>query len=135
MATPTVTAPRRWPPAGRDQLPLLLSSLAVAVGSFLPWVVVGDLQMSGWHGGGVWTFYAATLGLGGALVRRPGLAAASALVAGSVALGIGCWQVLHLAGRVGFTGWHPGLGLLAVIVGGVIALRSAWRLGAELRPG
>jgi hypothetical protein len=135
MATPTVAVTRRWPPAGRDQLPLLVSSLAVAVGSFMPWIVVGGLGVSGWRGGGAWTFYAATVGIGGALVRRRGLAAASALVAGGVAVGVGCWQVLHLASRVGFDGWTPGVGLMAVILGGVIALRSAWRLGLEPRPG
>lgn len=118
----------RWPYAGADQLPLLLASLAIAVGSFLPWIVVDDLQMSGVHGGGLWTFYAASFGIAGALVRRRRLAAVSGAVAGAVALGIGIWQVLHLAGQVGFEGWHPGLGLLAVVLGGVIALRSAWRL-------
>jgi hypothetical protein len=135
MAAPTVAVTRRWPPAGPDQLPLLLASVAVAVGSFLPWVVVGDLELSGWHGGGLWTFYAATLGIAGGLVPSRALAATSALASGLVAAGIGCWQVLHLAARVGFEGWHPGLGLVAVILGGVIALRSAWRLGAELRTG
>lgn len=135
MATTTVAVTRRWPPAGKDQLPLLVSSLAVAVGSFMPWIVVGGLGVSGWRGGGVWTFYAATVGIGGALVRRRGLAAASALAAGLVAVGVGGWQVLHLASRVGFDGWSPGLGLMAVILGGVIALRSAWRLGLDPSPG
>lgn len=123
----------RWPYAGADQLPLLLASLAIGVGSFLPWVVVGDLQMRGVNGAGLWTFYAASLGLAGALVRRPALAALSAAVAGVVSVGIGVWQILHLATKVGFEGWHPGLGLLAVILGGVIASRSAWRL-AGFRP-
>jgi hypothetical protein len=135
MSTSPVALTRRWPPAGHDQLPLLLASLAVAVGSFLPWVVVGQLQVAGWRGGGLWTFYAATVGVAGALVPRRALAAGSALVAGGLATGIGCWQVLHLAVRVGFEGWHPGLGLVAVIVGGVISLRSAWRLAPGLRTG
>lgn len=116
-------------------MPLLFASLAIAVGSFMPWVVVGGLQAYGWQGAGTWTFYGATVGIGGALVRRRGWAAASALVAGMAAVAIGCWQVLHLAARVGFEGWHPGLGLVVVIVGGVIALRSAWRLGVALPTG
>lgn len=118
----------RWPYAGPDQLPLLLASLAVAVGSFLPWVMVGGLSMSGGHGPGLWTFYAASLGLAGALIRHRRLAVASATAAGSVAVGIAVWQVLHLVGRIGFQGWHPGVGLVIVLLGGIIALRSAWRL-------
>lgn len=131
MTAQTVTVARRWPYAGSDQLPLLLSSLAITVGSFLPWVVVGDLQMAGYHGGGLWTFYCASLGIAGALVRRRQLAATSAAVAGAAAVGIGAWQVVRLVRRLGLTGWHPGVGLAIVIVGGVIALRSAWRLGIE----
>lgn len=131
MATQTVTVARRWPYVGSDQLPLLLSSLVIAVGSFLPWIVVGDLQMSGYHGGGLWTFYGATLGIAGALVRRRQLAVASAAAAGATAVGIAAWQVVRLLRRAGFGGWHPGIGLVLVLVAGVIALRSAWRLAAE----
>lgn len=121
---------RGWPYAGPDQLPLLLSSLAVTVGSFLPWVVIGGgLQVSGFRGAGLWTFYAGSLGIAGALVRHRRLAAGSAAVGGAVAVGLAVWQVLHLVTRVGFDGWRPGLGLLLVAIGGVIALRSAWRLG------
>lgn len=123
------TQRQRWPYAGPDQLPLLLSSLAIIVGSFLPWVVVGSgLQVSGFRGAGLWTFYAASLGLAGALVRRRRLAATSAAVAGVVAVALTAWQILHLVAQVGFDGWRPGLGLLMVAIGGVIALRSAWRL-------
>lgn len=130
MATRPAAAPRRWPPVGQDQLPLLLASAAVAVGSFMPWVIVGEVEMTGFRGGGAWTFYAGTLGIAGALVPRRGPAVVSALAAGLVAAGIGGWQVVHLAGQVGFQGWHPGIGLVAVILGGIIALRSAWRLAA-----
>lgn len=123
---------RRWPYAGPDQLPLLLSSLAITVGSFLPWVVVGhDLQVSGFRGGGLWTFYGASVGIAGALVRRRRPAAASAAVAGTVAVALATWQVLHLVSQAGFDGWRPGLGLVVVAVGGTIALRSAWRLGTS----
>lgn len=121
---------QRWPYAGPDQLPLLISSLAITVGSFLPWVVIGSgLQVSGVRGAGLWTFYGASLGIAGALVRRRRLAAASATVAGAVAVALTTWQVLHLVAQVGFNGWRPGLGLVVVAIGGVIALRSAWRLG------
>lgn len=121
---------RRWPYAGPDQLPLLLSSLAITVGSFLPWVVIGSgFQMSGFRGGGLWTFYAASLGIAGSLVRSRQLAAGSAVVAGAAAVGLAAWQVAHLVSQVGFDGWRPGLGLVVVLIGGIIALRSAWRLG------
>jgi hypothetical protein len=128
-ATGSGTARARWPYAGADQLPLLLASLAMMVGSFMPWVMVGGMAMAGVNGAGLWTLYGASLGLAGALVRQRRLAAVSAAAAGALAVGLGGWQVVHLVGKVGLDGWHPGIGLVAVLIGGIIALRSAWRLG------
>lgn len=135
--TTTATAPtrgrpatgrRRWPYAGPGQVRLLLASLGVGLGSFLPWVDTAVGSFTGMAGPGVWTLYAAVLGLAGALVRRPHLAAVHAGLTGAVAVALPAWQGLRLAQLCGGGACLPAPGLLLVLAAGVAALVQARRL-------
>lgn len=110
-------ARRRW----SGQRPLLGAAAMVALGAFLPWVYTGLGAVSGARGAGLWAFYAATLGLAGALVPSRRLAALQGTVLALVAVGLPVWQVVHLVSLVGLQGWLPGPGLLLVLGGGVLA--------------
>jgi pheromone shutdown protein TraB len=115
---------RRRPGNGR----LLAAALMILVGAFLPWLATGAGNVSGVRGAGLWTMYAAVLGLAGALVRSPRLAALHAAVLAVVAVLLPLWQVVHLAGLVGFSGWIPGPGLVMTVGGGVLAGSAALTL-------
>lgn len=98
------------------------------VGALLPWVRTRVGDFSGLAGPGVWTFYAASLGLAGALVRARGLALAQAVVFAVVALGLPAWQAARLLDRglpLGGDGWLPGVGLVLTVCAGLLALRAA----------
>lgn len=126
------TARPRWPYAGPGQKHLLLASLAIGIGSFLPWVDTVAGSFTGLAGPGVWTLYAAVLGLAGAMLRRPRVAAAHAAVTGVVAIAMPAWQGLRLLELCPGGACAPGLGLLVVAVAGVTALLQApgmWRAG------
>ncbi|MGY1915083.1 hypothetical protein [Blastococcus sp. SYSU DS0973] len=77
------------------------------------------------RGAGLWTMYAALLGIAGAIIRSSTLAAVHALVLAVVAIALPLWQVLHLAGLVGFSGWAPGPGLVLTVGGGILAGSAA----------
>ena len=98
------------------------------IGALLPWVYTGVGAVSGARGAGLWVFYAAALGLAGALVRRRRLAAVQALVLAVVAVGLPLWQVVHLLSLVGLSGWLPGPGLLLCFGGGMLAAKAAHSL-------
>jgi hypothetical protein len=100
----------------------------VAFGSFLPWIDTAVGSVSGARGAGLWTFYAAMLGLAGALVPMRRLAAVQAAIFAAVALLVPAWQVVHLLNLVGTDGWIPGPGLLLVAGGGVLAAIAAAQL-------
>lgn len=93
----------------------------VALGSFMPWIDTGVGSVSGARGAGLWTFYAAMLGLAGALVPQRGLRIAQASVFSLVAVALPVWQLVHLLTLVGTEGWRPGPGLVLVLGGGVLA--------------
>ena len=93
----------------------------VLFGAFLPWIATGAGNVSGVRGAGLWTMYAAVLGIAGAIIRHPRLAAAHAAVLAVVAVSLPLWQLLHLTGLVGFSGWVPGPGLVLTLGGGVLA--------------
>jgi hypothetical protein len=98
------------------------------LGAFLPWVYTGLGSVSGARGAGLWVFYAATLGLAGALVPLRRLAAVQAVVLAAVAIALPLWQVGHLLSLVGLQGWLPGPGLLLCLGGGVLAAKAALAL-------
>jgi hypothetical protein len=102
--------------------------LMVAFGSFLPWIDTAAGAISGTRGAGLWTFYAAMLGLAGALVPMRRLAITQAVVLALVATALPVWQVVHILQLVGTSGWMPGPGLVLVFGGGVLAAAAAVRL-------
>ncbi len=112
---------------------LLIATLVVVLGSFMPWVSTAVGNVPGYRGGGLWTFYAAMLGFTGALVPWPRVAVVQAGVLALVAVVLPLWQVVHLLTLVGTGGWVPGIGLMLVFGGGVTAGVAAWRLGTSLR--
>lgn len=123
-ATPTARVRTRVPGRGR----LVAASLLVLFGSFMPWVSTAAGNISGARGAGVWTFYAALLGIAGAIIplRRVGAVQAAIMAVAAIALPI--WQVIHLLSLVGTAGWLPGPGLVLVLGGGVLAAVAARQL-------
>ena len=124
-STRSAAPQRRRHPAQR---PLLGASAMVALGAFLPWVYTGLGPVSGARGAGLWVFYAATLGIAGALVPSRRLAGAQGAVLAVAAVGLAGWQVVHLLTLVGPQGWLPGPGLLLVFGGGLLAARASYVL-------
>ena len=108
---------RRGPGSRR----LLGAALLVLFGAFLPWVATAAGNVAGVRGAGLWTMYAAVLGVAGAIIRSAALASLHAAVLAVVALALPLWQVVHLARLVGFSGWMPGPGLVLTLGGGVLA--------------
>ena len=123
------TRPRR--PARAPMNPrrlLLVATLMVVLGSFLPWVSTALGNVSGARGAGLWTFYAAMLGLTGAFVPWTRVAQVQAWVVAAVAVALPVWQLVHLYRLIGLGGWLPGIGLLLVLAGGLLAARAALRM-------
>jgi hypothetical protein len=134
MSAARPRAPRR----SRSSLHLLGASLMILVGAFLPWISTGAGNVIGVRGAGLWTMYAAFLGLGGAFIRHRRVASAHAGILAVVATVLPVWQLLHMLSRVGFAGWMPGAGLVLTLGGGVLAGFSAvalWRESRALRSG
>jgi hypothetical protein len=128
---PAVIA-RRWPYAGEGQKTLLLAAGMALIASFLPWLSTPVGNMSGMHGPGVWTLYAAVLGIAGAMIKWRRVALLHALPLGVAATLLPVWQLLRIADRVGwFAGWAPATGMVLAFGAGRLALRAAWRLHTE----
>lgn len=106
---------------------LLGAALMVLIGAFLPWVATGAGNIAGVRGAGIWTMYAAMIGVAGAIIKRRRIAAAHAALLAIPALALPVWQLVHLASLVGFAGWMPGPGLVLTIGGGALALSVALR--------
>ncbi|WP_203336532.1 hypothetical protein [Nocardioides limicola] len=126
MATLTAPRTRRQVHPGRKTLGL--AAVLVIVGSFLPWLHTFAGVISGANGPGLWTFYAAVFGVAGALMPWRRVGAVHAVVLAAVALVLPIWQVVHVIGLVGLSGWMPGPGLVVVFTGGVLAAAAARRL-------
>lgn len=125
-STATTRPERRPAVPGRRQL---LGAVAmVAFGSFLPWIDTPLGQISGARGAGLWTFYAAMLGLAGALVPIRMMALLQGALLALVAVGLPVWQVVRLLSLVGTSGWVPGPGLVLVFGGGVLAAVAVRRM-------
>lgn len=117
---------RRAPVPGRRQL--LGASAMVAVGSFLPWLDTPVGTVLGGRGPGLWTCYAAVLGLAGVMVPIRRLAIIQGALLALVALALPAWQVIHVLDLVGLQGWLPGPGLVLVVGGGVLAAAAVRRM-------
>ncbi len=120
---------RRVDPARKR---LGLAVLMAGVGSFLPWLDTAVGAVSGARGPGLWTFYAAALGLTGALIPLRRLGGIQAAIMSLVCVVLPVWQLARAVSLLGTNGgWFPGPGLLLVFGGGVVAGAAAWQL---LRP-
>jgi hypothetical protein len=133
QASPRQAGPgrARRHPANRR---LLVAALLILVGAFLPWLATPAGNVPGVRGAGLWTMYMAVLGLAGAAVRSPRLAALHAAALAVVAVVLPLWQVVHLLGLVGFAGWVPGPGLVMTAGGGVLAGSAALTLFRASQP-
>ncbi|MGB3187031.1 MAG: hypothetical protein WBG76_07845 [Ornithinimicrobium sp.] len=122
-------------PSGQRRL--LLASVALILGGWLPWLYTGVGAISGARGAGLWVFYAGLLALAGALLPpRFGLAAlVQAVVVALVAMGLPLWQVWRVLNLVGTQGWLPGPGLVMSFFGGVLCALAARDLLAERSAG
>lgn len=100
----------------------------VIIGSFMSWIETPIGDLNGSAGPGLWTFYAAMIGLAGALIPRRIPMAVQGALFGVVSLALPIAQVYRFYDRVGFGGWQPGPGVVLVIGGGVLALVASHRV-------
>jgi hypothetical protein len=103
----------------------------IALGSFLPWISTALGSVSGVMGAGLWTFYAAMLGLAACLVPSKKLAIGQGAVMALVAVALPVWQLVHVLTLVGTGGWLPGPGLVVVLGGGVLAAVGLRRMATH----
>lgn len=133
MASPRTTETtrtRRPPRPGRGAL--LGATVRVILGSFLPWIYTALGSLSGASGAGLWTFYAAMLGLAGAIVPWRRAAIVQAAILALAAVGLSTWQLVRAVSLLGLEGgWLPGPGLVLVFGGGVLAGVAARRIAAS----
>lgn len=113
---------------------LTVAVILVLVGSFLPWIYVAGMPVSGARGPGIWTAYAGILGIAAALMPWHRVGGGHAVVMAATCVGLPAWQLTAVIQRVGFGGWAPGPGLVMVAFGGIIAGQCAWRLLREPAP-
>ncbi len=125
-ATTRTPETRRPPVPGRRQLAGAVAM--IVLGSFLPWISTALGSVSGARGPGLWTFYAAMLGLGATLVAHRTLAVVQGALMALVAIAIPVWQLVHVLTLVGTAGWLPGPGLVLVLGGGVLAAVATRRM-------
>lgn len=118
----------RWPYQGRPQLHLLLATVPLIVGSFLPWLETGLLTLPGTSGPGLWTLCAGVVGLAGAMLRRRTVVLGHAAAVAVVGIGLPVWQIARMFRLAGWGGWFPGSGMFLVAVGGIASAVAAVRL-------
>jgi hypothetical protein len=100
----------------------------LAVASFLPWVDTAFGSFSGMAGAGLYTFYAAVLGIAGGLMPWRRLALGHAVLVTATAVLLPAWQISSLVGRGLGGGWVPGTGILLALASGSLAARATWHL-------
>lgn len=114
---------RRMP----GQRRLLLASVLLILGGFLPWLYTFAGTVSGIRGAGLYTFYAGMLALAGALLPARWSAAAllQAVIVAIPGIVLPVWQVARMLTLVGTQGWAPGPGLVMTFGGGVLCAVAA----------
>lgn len=114
------------------QARLLGAGALIVFGSFLPWAMTPLGNLSGIRGAGLWTLYLGLLALPGAVVRSSRVAFWHAVLAAVPAVALPSWQLARLAQLNLLAGsWGvalPGLGLVLVLAGGVLAAGAAFAL-------
>lgn len=104
---------------------LMGAVVMVIIGSFMPWLDTAVGTVSGARGAGLWTFYAAMLGLAAVMVPVRSLRIGQTILFAVVAIALPTWQVIHVLNLAGTGGWMPGPGIVLVVGGGVLALDAA----------
>jgi hypothetical protein len=125
-ATARTRSVRGTPVPGRRQLAGAVAM--IVLGSFMPWISTALGSVSGARGPGLWTFYAAMIGLAACLVPLRRLAIAQGALMALVAIALPVWQLVHVWSLVGTEGWLPGPGLVLVLGGGVLAAVGVRRM-------
>ncbi len=123
----------RWP-YHPGQPSLLAASVAIFLGSALPWALVLGRFLWGSAGALTWTLSGGLLILAASLVRRRWLALASALGGGGIGAFFAVWQTGRIFDRCGLSfDCVPGPGLGLLLGGGGLAIywvaraALAWR--------
>ena len=90
----------------------------------MPWIstAFGNISGATGQGAGSWTFIAAMMGVGGALVPMRKVAIVNAAIMAAAAIILPLWQILHLYSLVGLAGWMPSFGMVLVFFGGLFAI-------------
>lgn len=111
---------------------MIVGGLIAVVGSLLPWVTTPLGSLYGTAGPGLWTLSAGFLAVAGALLPFRKVAIAHCLAPGFAISAIVVWQVARLGQLSAATdAWGqllPGMGLVMAAGGGVILLRTGFRL-------
>jgi hypothetical protein len=126
-----VATKRRWPYVGHGQQTLLWASVMIMVAAFLPWLMTGVGTFTGMRGAGTWTVFAGAVGIGASLMRSRRFVLVHAWAIAAVAILLPCWQLLHMLGLVGLSGWLPGIGLIMTLFGGGAVARAALEIHGE----
>ena len=125
MKPESVTRRRpRFPWFGRNQLWLFLSLLVVLFGSMFPWWNTFLGTRYGLDSWGIYTLWAAAVGLSGVLSTKPALYRWLPLIGGAIALGVVIWVLLDTAsvcaaGPDGSAPCQPAFGLILTGAGAV----------------
>ena len=113
---------------------MLAASVAIFLGSALPWALVLGRFLWGSAAALTWTLSGGLLALAASLVRRRLLALASALGGGGIAVVFALWQTARIFDRCGLTfDCVPGPGLGLLLGGGGLAVYWAARAALAWR--
>jgi len=130
----STSVPSARPRVDPSRKRLALAVLMVLFGSFLPWLDTAVGAISGARGPGLWTSYAAMLGLAGALLPYRRASGIQAAVMSLVCVVLPVWQLVRALDLLGTSGWLPGPGIVLVFGGGVLAGSCAWQLLRPVEP-
>lgn len=119
------TSTRSHPAARRR---LRIASLAVLIGSVLPWVDTAAGNFLGVQGAGLWTLSAGGIGLAGSMLPQHRLVIAHAAVLALVATLFSVAQVMRLVDVCSAGGCVPGVGLGLTLFGGALASSALFAL-------
>ena len=97
----------------------MVGAAAVVIGSFLPWASIGAYSVNGTdNGDGLWTLVAGCIA-GGLVIRRRLVGALLAFVIATLLGGYELLNVSAVESDASFWDVTPGVGLFAIIGGGI----------------
>lgn len=123
---------RKRRPLAPGQGKLLIASVLLMVGAFMPWLQTG--LSSPKHPHFLWLFVLGFIALSGGLVPSRRIAYWHAVATAVIGLGLTAWYVWYLVteiiARVGFSGWMIGPGLVLTAGAGGVAIAAARTLAS-----